>query len=271
MELIQGSTLRTIAAKGVALDLLARLAGQMAKALTVAHAAGIVHRDVKPENIMVRHDGLLKILDFGLARLMPGGPHAKAKSEETTDSGTHPGTLLETVRYMSPEQARGEAAGSATDIFSLGIVFYELTTGQHPFAAGAQLGVMHAILSDAPLPPSRLNPEIPAALDALILQMLEKDPRLPPTAAVAEGAGKSISRDTVQAPSVTTWARSLQRSGTAATWAARKKNMCECLAPRSGRKTRSSCARTASRPWWMHCTAPCFTGNGASAKSSISI
>ncbi len=84
MELIQGSTLRTIAGKGVALDLLARLAGQMAKALTVAHAAGIVHRDVKPENIMARHDGSLKILDFGLARLMPGGPHAKAKSEETT-------------------------------------------------------------------------------------------------------------------------------------------------------------------------------------------
>ena len=185
MELIEGQTLRRLAARRPSLPELVHLVGQVAKALAAAHAAGIVHRDIKPENLMVRDDGYAKVVDFGLARLIPahGTP-----SEATAAAVTDPGTVLGTVRYMSPEQARAEPAGSASDLFSLGIVLYELATGQHPFPADSQLGTLHAILSQPPLRPSLLNPEIPAPLEALILQMLEKEPRLRPTAAEVDAA-----------------------------------------------------------------------------------
>src|SRR5439155_19499972 len=91
---------------------------------------------------------------------------------------TDPGMLVGTLRYMSPEQGRAESASSASDIFSLGVAFYELAPGQHPFSADSQVGILHAILSQAPLRPSLLNPEIPAPLDALILHILEKYARL---------------------------------------------------------------------------------------------
>jgi len=179
MELIQGRTLRKMIGQGVDLESLARIGEQVAKALAVAHAAGIVHRDIKPDNIMVRDDGYVKVLDFGLARLVPIG---SVTSLAATAGDTGAGAIVGTVRYMSPEQARGEVADSATDIFSLGIVMYELSTGQHPFPADSQIGVLHSILSQTPLPPSRLNPAVSAALDSLILRLLEKDPRLRPSA-----------------------------------------------------------------------------------------
>ncbi len=180
MELVVGRTLREVIAQGPTVDSLIHLGGQMAKALSVAHAAGITHRDIKLENIMVRDDGYVKILDFGLARLMP----ATATDSEATTSArqTMPGTVLGTVAYMSPEQARGETVGHAGDVFALGIVFYELATGQHPFNAATQIGLLHAITAQMPQPPSRLNPEIPAALETLILRMLEKDAGRRPTA-----------------------------------------------------------------------------------------
>jgi serine/threonine protein kinase len=185
MELIQGQTLRAIAARRPSLPELVQLVGQVAKALAAAHAAGIMHRDIKPENIMVRDDGYAKVVDFGLARPIPtvGKP-----PEDTAAAVTDPGTVLGTVRYMAPEQARAEAAGGASDLFSLGIVLYELVTGQHPFPADSPIGTLHAILSQPPLRPSLLNPEIPAALESLILQMLEKEPRLRPTAAEVDAA-----------------------------------------------------------------------------------
>jgi hypothetical protein len=190
MELIEGQTLRRLAARSPSLAELLHLLGQVAKALAAAHAAGIVHRDIKPENIMVRDDGYAKVVDFGLARRIP---IHDAPSGATADEVTEAGTVLGTVRYMSPEQARAETASSASDLFSLGIVLYELATGEHPFPADSQIGTLHAILAQPPLRPTLLNPEIPASLEALILRMLEKERRLRPTAAEvdAELTGKA--------------------------------------------------------------------------------
>ena len=205
MELIEGQTLRTLVRQRPALATLIPLIGQAAKALAVAHAAGIVHRDVKPENVMVRGDGYVKVLDFGLARRLPADP-ASAPSGETSE----PGLLLGTLRYMSPEQARGATASSASDIFSLGIVLYELAAGQHPFPADSQVGVLNAIMAQPPLPPTRLNPEIPAALEGLLLRMLEKDPRLRPQATEVDSALAELARSTA-GPHAGADLRSLQR------------------------------------------------------------
>ncbi len=194
MEFIEGRTLREIADQPLPLESVAQLGKQIAEALRVAHTTGIVHRDIKPDNVMVREDGYVKVLDFGLARLIPTAvsqPEAETiivddglASPQSQDwANTEPGTILGTLRYMSPEQVRGEQFGSATDIFSLGIVLYELATRQHPFAANSQLGVVHAIVSQPLIPPSRLNLEVSPSLEALILQMLERDARLRPSAA----------------------------------------------------------------------------------------
>jgi serine/threonine protein kinase/predicted ATPase len=185
MELIDGRTLETLVGQRPPAEEVARLVGQAARALAAAHAAGIVHRDIKPANLMVRPDGLVKVLDFGLARRLPSaGAPISAPGNQATDPGTHVGTL----RYMSPEQARTEPVGAASDIFSLGLVLYELATGQHPFAADSAGGLVHAIVGQEPVPPARLSPEVPAALDALILHMLAKDPRSRPTAAEVDAA-----------------------------------------------------------------------------------
>ena len=130
---------------------------------------------------MVRDDGYVKVLDFGLARLIPV---TAADSEAATlTRQTAPGTVLGTFAYMSPEQSRGDPVTQTTDIFALGIVAYELATGQHPFKASTMIGILQGIATQSPVPPSRLNPEIPGALDALIMQMLDKNSRLRPTAA----------------------------------------------------------------------------------------
>jgi predicted ATPase len=179
MELVEGRTLEAVIGQRLEMKELASLLGQAAQALAAAHAAGVVHRDIKPANLMVRDDGILKVLDFGLARrLLESEVEHSGSSSMSTDPGTRVGTLL----YMSPEQARAEPVDAATDIFSLGLVLYELATGQHPFSAHADLGIIHAVVVQAPVPPSRLNPEIPASLEALTLHMLARDPRLRPTA-----------------------------------------------------------------------------------------
>ena len=182
MEYIQGSTLREICSTGVELSHVVEWAQQIAKALATAHAAGIVHRDIKPENIMVREDGYAKVLDFGLARQTLVDPRAGSESKAETGGLTTAGQLLGTVRYMSPEQGRGETVTSATDIFSLGIVLYELAARNHPFTAKAQISVLHAIIWQEPIAPSRLNPEMDRWLENLILRMLAKDAAARPTA-----------------------------------------------------------------------------------------
>jgi predicted ATPase len=195
MELIQGPALEALVSQRRPVKELARLIGQAARALAAAHAAGVVHRDIKPANLMVREDGIVKVLDFGLARRLaaPGEP---SPADRDTDPGTRVGTLL----YMSPEQARVEPVGPASDIFSLGLVLYELATGQHPFLADSAFSILHAIATRPPLPPARLNPEVPAALDALILQMLAKDPRLRPTAAEVDAVLAELTEDRAPLP-----------------------------------------------------------------------
>jgi predicted ATPase len=196
MELVLGRTLREMAYPCSTASLV-RIGGQMADALRVAHGAGITHRDIKPENVMVRDDGYVKVLDFGLARL---GPTGLDQLEPDTTTRTSTGILLGTVRYMSPEQARLQTVTSATDIFSLGLVLYEMATGHHPFEAESAIDTLQAIVGHSPVPPSRVNLTVPAALDALILQMLEKDRRLRPSAgevkeALAELAGAPTHED----------------------------------------------------------------------------
>ncbi|HEX4951419.1 MAG TPA: AAA family ATPase, partial [Blastocatellia bacterium] len=157
----------------------------MARALSAAHAAGITHRDIKPDNIMVRDDGYVKVLDFGLARLSPlrnAEREVRSEGAETWAQQTTPGTIMGTVAYMSPEQARGEVVSHPSDIFALGIVLYELATGRHPFRSETPVGYLHAITLETPAPPQQWQPKLPAALSYLLLQMLAKDASQRPTA-----------------------------------------------------------------------------------------
>ncbi|HEY8165677.1 MAG TPA: serine/threonine-protein kinase, partial [Gemmatimonadaceae bacterium] len=183
MELVRGRTLRDIAKESVPVRTVARIGAQAARALAIAHAAGIVHRDIKPENIMMRDDGYVKVLDFGIARLS----QYDGDNQETTRL-TAPGMVVGTMRYMSPEQATAAKIGPPSDLFSLGIVLYELATGRHPFHASSDIAMLSAIILREPQPASQLNPRIPPELDALLLRMLSKEPALRPAAAEVETA-----------------------------------------------------------------------------------
>lgn len=193
MEWVEGRTWRDLMTPGgVPLDAMANWAAQASRALDTAHRAGILHRDIKPENIMLRTDGVVKILDFGLARLTgPVRPEPAAMGASGTISGTLSGTLL----YMSPEILRGEAASEGSDVFSLGAVLYELATGQHPFAGETPLDVFEAIECRTVIAPCAVRATIPAAVDALILRMLHRDPaRRPQAADVCDAFNRSSAR-----------------------------------------------------------------------------
>nr|MBA2303790.1 serine/threonine protein kinase [Acidobacteriota bacterium] len=177
-EFIEGTTLRALLSEPMPVERVVDVARQIARALCAAHAAGVVHRDVKPENIMIRGDGFVKVLDFGLARLTTPGPDDLVTQ---TNLETAVGVLLGTPAYLSPEQAGGRAAGAEADVFSFGIVLYEMLTGRRPFVAASSLGVIAAILSEQPLPVSRVNPSTPRALSDLVQAMLEKSPEQRPT------------------------------------------------------------------------------------------
>jgi tetratricopeptide (TPR) repeat protein len=169
MEYVPGRSLRDlIPAGGQAFDQVAALGSQAASALGAAHAAGIVHRDVKPANILVTGEGQVKVLDFGIAKL---------PSDPTEAHLTGQGQAIGTFAYMSPEQTRGEEVDARSDIFSLGCVLYEASTGQAPFQGPSALAVMHEIATAEPLPPSSLRPGLTPAFDALIAKCLRKDPR----------------------------------------------------------------------------------------------
>jgi tetratricopeptide (TPR) repeat protein len=171
-ELVDGSTLRALMERGIAIEPITDIARQIARALATAHAAGIVHRDIKPENIMVRADGYVKVLDFGLARVLA---EDLAEQTTTTQADTAPGTILGTTAYMSPEQAEGRPIDQASDVFSFGTMLYEMLTGRRPFAGATNMAVLAAIVSQHPAPPARVNPSIPPALESLVLRMLAKE------------------------------------------------------------------------------------------------
>jgi tetratricopeptide (TPR) repeat protein len=171
-ELVDGSTLRALMERGLAVEPITDIARQIAKALSAAHAAGIVHRDIKPENIMVRGDGYVKVLDFGLARVLA---EDLAEQTTTTQADTAPGTILGTTAYMSPEQAEGRPIDQASDVFSFGTMLYEMLAGRRPFAGATNMAVLAAIVSQHPVPPGRVNPAIPPALESLVVRMLAKE------------------------------------------------------------------------------------------------
>ena len=177
-EFVDGVTLRLhMAAQRLKLVEILDIATQIASALVAAHAAGIIHRDIKPENIMIRRDGLVKVLDFGLAKLTQRQDSSSSGPEAITVGliNTEPGSVLGTVDYMSPEQAAGREVDARSDIWSLGVVLYEMLTSRAPFGGASKSHIIVAITDSEPLPVTQFAPEVPEPLEWIIGEALTKD------------------------------------------------------------------------------------------------
>jgi serine/threonine protein kinase len=177
-EFIDGQTLKQLMRRArMTLPEILDVSIQAANALQAAHAAGIVHRDVKPDNIMLRPDGIVKVLDFGLAKLAEKSELTPANSEIDTmiREQTRPGTVMGTIDYMSPEQARGQVLDQRTDVFSFGVVLYEMAAGHIPFSGATSADALVAILDKEPAPLAEYAPDIPAEFERIVTKALRKD------------------------------------------------------------------------------------------------
>jgi tetratricopeptide (TPR) repeat protein/tRNA A-37 threonylcarbamoyl transferase component Bud32 len=172
MEYVEGTTLRPRLTQPFSLEEFLPVAIQCAEALAVAHEKGIIHRDIKPENIMLTPKGQVKILDFGVAKRLP---HL-VDDASTASTTSQPGTLTGTLPYMAPEVLMEKPAAERSDIFSLGVVFYEMLAGQHPFRADSFVATSDRIRHEVPPPLGQLNPKVPVGLERLVAKMLAKDP-----------------------------------------------------------------------------------------------
>ena len=173
MELVQGRSLRELLRDGpLPLARSVALAAQVCEGLCTAHAAGVLHRDLKPDNLIVTAEDRVKILDFGLAKLLV--PAAGGDPDAATMSS--PGMTVGTAGYMAPEQALGRKLDARADVFALGVVLYQMVTGRAPFEGETVVAIFDHLLNRAPVPPEQHNPSLPAAMVAVIGKALEKDP-----------------------------------------------------------------------------------------------
>jgi serine/threonine protein kinase len=177
MEYIRGRSLNQIIPKqGMPVAEVLRIAVSMADALSCAHAAGIVHRDIKPSNVMLNEQGTVKILDFGLAKIVPQTSKSVNSAAATADLLSRAGMVVGTVGYMSPEQATGREVDSRSDVFSLGAILYEMVTGRRAFSGTSKEEVQASLIKDSPKAPSEIVADVPKELERLILRCLRKEP-----------------------------------------------------------------------------------------------